>query len=57
MFGEQCCIYIPNNTAPEGAFSEVMIKLKRLRMVDKANVGKNNKMWDWLDPKLGAWGA
>lgn len=57
MFGEQCCIYIPNNTAPEGAFSEVMIKLKRLRMVDKANVGKNNKMWDWFDPKLGAWGA
>ena len=44
MFGGQCCIYIPNNTAQEGAFNEVLIKLKRLRRVDKETVGKDNKM-------------
>lgn len=40
MFREQCCIYIPNNTAQEGAFSEVMIKLKNLRMEDKQMLEK-----------------
>ncbi len=32
MFGDQCCTFIPNNTAPEGAFTEVMTKLKNLRL-------------------------
>ncbi len=26
IFGDQCCTFIPNNTAPEGAFTEVMTK-------------------------------
>lgn len=47
-------LYIPNNTAPERAFSEVMIKLKNLRVEDKANAGKDNQMWAWFDLKLGA---
>uniref|UniRef100_A0A671P4Q8 Uncharacterized protein n=1 Tax=Sinocyclocheilus anshuiensis TaxID=1608454 RepID=A0A671P4Q8_9TELE len=57
MFEDQCCTYIPNNTAAEGAFSEVMIKLKNLRMEVKANDGKDNQIWDWFDLRLGAWGA
>ncbi len=32
MFGDQCCNVIPNNTAPEGAFTEVMTKLKNPRI-------------------------
>lgn len=43
MFGDQYCTYIPNNTAPEGASSEVMIKLKNPRMEDKANAGRDNQ--------------
>ncbi len=57
MFGDQCCTYIPNNTDPEGAFTEVMTKLKNLWIELKTNAGTDNKMWDWFDLKLGAWGA
>ncbi len=59
MFEEQCSTYIPNNTAPEGAFSEVIINSnkKKIRIKFKANSGKDNRMWDWFDLKLGAWGA
>ncbi len=52
MFGDQCCIFIPNNTAPGGAFTEVMTKLKNLRIELKTNAGTDSKMWDWFDPKL-----
>ncbi len=54
MFGDQCCTFIPNNTAPEGAFTEVMTKLKNLRIELKTNAGTDSKMWDWFDLKLGA---
>ncbi len=54
MFGDQCCTFIPNNTAPEGAFTEVMTKLKNLRIELKTNAGTDSKMWDWFDLKL-AW--
>ncbi|XP_051501426.1 endogenous retrovirus group PABLB member 1 Env polyprotein-like [Myxocyprinus asiaticus] len=57
MFGDQCCTFIPNNTAPGGTFSEVMIKLKNLRTEVKANAGRDNQMWDWFDLKLGEWEA
>ncbi len=57
MFGDQCCTFIPNNTAPEGAFTEVMTRLKNLRIELKTNAGTDSKMWDWFDLKLGAWGA
>ncbi len=55
MFGDQCCTYIPNNTAPGGAFSEVMIKLKNLRI--ELNAGRDGQTWDWFNLKLGTWGA
>lgn len=57
MFGEQFCIYIQNNTAPEGAFIEVMIMLKNLRMEDKANARKGNQILAWFDLNLESWGA
>ncbi len=28
MFGDQCCTFIPNNTAPEGAFTEVQVQVQ-----------------------------
>ncbi len=55
MFGDQCCTYIPNNTAPGGAFSEVMIKLRNLRIELKANAGRDGQTWDWFNLKLGTW--
>ncbi len=41
----------------EGAFTEVMTRLKNLRIELKTNAGRDSKMWDWFDLKLGAWGA
>ncbi len=31
MFGDQCCTFIPNNTAQGEAFSEVMTKIKKIK--------------------------
>lgn len=30
IFVEECCMYIPSNTAPDGTFVEVMSKVKKL---------------------------
>lgn len=57
LFGDQCCTYIPNNTAPEGTFTKAMTKLKELQVEMATNAGRDEKMWDWFDLKLGAWGA
>ena len=57
MFGDQCCTFIPNNTAPGGAFSEVMTKIKKLRNEITTNAGRDQHIWDWIDVKFGAWGA
>lgn len=57
LFGDQCCTFIPNHTAPDGAFTEAMHKLKRLRMETAANAGRDNLSWDWFDLQLGKWGA
>ncbi len=53
-FGDKCCTFIPNNTAPEVEFSEVMTKLKKGLNL-KTNAGTDSTMWDWFDLKLGAW--
>lgn len=57
MFGDQCCTFIPNNTAPEGKFSKAMLKIKSLRAKVAKNVRRDEKVWDWLDLKFGALGA
>lgn len=57
MYGDACCTFIPNNTAPNGTFSLAMNKLKGLRAEVKANAGFDSHVWDWLDLALGKWGA
>ncbi len=57
LFGDQCCTFIPNNTAQGGAFSEVRIKIQKLRAEVTANAGRHKRVWDWFDLKFGAWGA
>uniref|UniRef100_A0AAY5JVD3 Uncharacterized protein n=1 Tax=Esox lucius TaxID=8010 RepID=A0AAY5JVD3_ESOLU len=57
MFGEQCCTFIPNNTAPDGTFTQAMVKLKRLRQEVKDNAGRDAHAWDWLENSFGRWGA
>ena len=57
MFGDQCCTFIPNNTNPEGSFTQAMNKLKNLRKEVKENAGFGHEVWSWLDRILGRWGA
>ncbi|XP_072906899.1 uncharacterized protein [Hemitrygon akajei] len=57
MFGDQCCTFIPNNTSPEGSFTRAMNKLKDLRKEVKQNAGFGHQWFDWLESKLGGWGA
>ncbi|MGL5956436.1 MAG: hypothetical protein ACRC0X_07545 [Brevinema sp.] len=57
LFGDQCCTYIPNNTAPDGAFTIAMAKLKNLREETAKNAGKDDGIWDWLDFGWGSWTA
>ncbi|XP_059804186.1 syncytin-A-like [Hypanus sabinus] len=57
MFGEQCCTFIPNNTSTEGSFTRAMNKLKNLRTEVKQNAGFGHKFFDWLENRLGGWGA
>lgn len=49
MSGSQCCTFIPNNTAPSKAFSEVMRKLQDLKTEVHANAGRDKHMWDCFD--------
>ncbi|XP_078067312.1 uncharacterized protein LOC144492771 [Mustelus asterias] len=57
MFGDQCCTFIPNNTNPEGSFTQAMNKLKNLQKEVKENAGFGHEVWSWLDRILGRWGA
>ncbi|KAI2645668.1 Syncytin-B [Labeo rohita] len=57
LFGDQCCTYIPNNTAPEGTFTKAMAKLKELQIEMATNAGRDEKTWNWSDLKLRSWGA
>ncbi|XP_072894484.1 uncharacterized protein [Hemitrygon akajei] len=57
MFREQCCTFIPNNTSPEGSFTRAMNKLKNLRTEVKQNAGFGHQFFDWLESRLGGWGA
>ena len=53
MFGDDCCTFIPNNTAPNGSLAIAMAKLKGLREEVKKNAGVDSHVWDWLDLALG----
>lgn len=50
MFGEQCCTFIPNNTAPDGQLTKAIKRLRTLNKKMKEHSGVDTSMWDgWLD--------
>ncbi|XP_054632069.1 uncharacterized protein LOC129181223 isoform X1 [Dunckerocampus dactyliophorus] len=57
MFGEQCCTYIPMNTARRGSFTTAMSRISELSKELTGNAGKDVKALDWFTTKLGHWGA
>uniref|UniRef100_A0A3B3Q372 Uncharacterized protein n=1 Tax=Paramormyrops kingsleyae TaxID=1676925 RepID=A0A3B3Q372_9TELE len=55
MFGEVCCTYIPNSTAPDGSVTRALKGLRTLSKTMHAHSGINN-IWDaWLTSAFGQW--
>lgn len=57
MFGDLCCTFIPNNTAPDGTVTKALEGLRTLSLEMKEHSGVNNPIGDWLDKALGKWKA
>ena len=55
MFGTDCCTFIPNNTASDGAFTRAMKKLKDLRQEVAENAGRDRDVGYWFDSIFGSW--
>nr|XP_049610647.1 syncytin-A-like [Syngnathus scovelli] len=50
MFGEQCCTFIPNDTAAGGSLSQALEGLRTLNGKMKEHSGVNTEVWtDWLN--------
>lgn len=50
MFGEQCCTFIPNNTAADGSLTKAIEGLRTLNAKMKEHSGVDTTMWDsWMD--------
>uniref|UniRef100_A0A3P9D8D4 Uncharacterized protein n=1 Tax=Maylandia zebra TaxID=106582 RepID=A0A3P9D8D4_9CICH len=55
MFGDVCCTFIPNNTAPNGSFTQAMNKLEALQIELRANAGHGQWIDKWLQDTFGKW--
>lgn len=59
--GPYCCTYIPNNTAPDGAFTKAMARLRDLRHEVTANAGQHASfdaaIETWFKGTLGGVGS
>uniref|UniRef100_A0A665T944 Uncharacterized protein n=1 Tax=Echeneis naucrates TaxID=173247 RepID=A0A665T944_ECHNA len=50
MFREQCCTFIPNNTAADGSLTKAIEGLRALNGKMKEHSGVDTSMWDsWMD--------
>lgn len=58
MFKQECCTYIPNNTAPEGSICKALDKLKLLSAELSKNSGVPENTWfNRLYDLFGPWAA
>lgn len=49
MFGDLCCTFIPNNTAPEGSVTRALEGLRALSNELKEQSGITDPLQDWMD--------
>lgn len=50
MFGEQCCTFIPNNTAADGSLTKAIDGLRSLNKKMKEHSGVDTTMWNsWMN--------
>ena len=57
MFGEQCCTFIPNNTAPDGSVTKALNGLRALSTELKEVSGMDNPVEVWMRGMFGKWKA
>ena len=55
MFGEQCCTFIANNTAPDDSMTRALSNLKTLSSVMADHSGVSNPFSDGLSGWFGEW--
>lgn len=55
MFGDLCCSFIPNNTAPDGKVTRALEGLKTLSNEMKSHSGIDNPLEDWFHKTFGQW--
>ena len=55
MFGEMCCTFIPNNTAPDGSVSKALDGLRMLSRKMHEQSGIYNPLDDWMTGVFGQW--
>lgn len=55
MFGDQCCTYIPNNTAPDGKLTKTLHKLRALSDELKSHSGVDSSLWQPFTDFFGKW--
>ncbi|XP_051787229.1 LOW QUALITY PROTEIN: uncharacterized protein LOC127529022 [Erpetoichthys calabaricus] len=56
MFGDACCTYIPNNTAPDGSITRALAGLTALSNELATNSGISNPWDKWFMSTFGSWG-
>ncbi|XP_078069889.1 uncharacterized protein LOC144494161 [Mustelus asterias] len=55
MLGENCCTFIPNNTAPDGTITRALRGLTTLAEEMAKNSGVDTSIIGWLDTWFGKW--
>uniref|UniRef100_A0A8C4T4H7 Uncharacterized protein n=1 Tax=Erpetoichthys calabaricus TaxID=27687 RepID=A0A8C4T4H7_ERPCA len=56
MFGDACCTYIPNNTAPDGSITRALAGLTALSLELAENSGIDTPLDEWFISTFGSWG-
>uniref|UniRef100_A0A3Q2VVU4 Uncharacterized protein n=1 Tax=Haplochromis burtoni TaxID=8153 RepID=A0A3Q2VVU4_HAPBU len=54
VFGDMCCTFIPNNTAPDGSVTRAL-GLKTLSNTMHEHLGVNNPLGEWMTSVFGQW--
>ncbi|XP_065328147.1 uncharacterized protein LOC135933842 [Pelmatolapia mariae] len=55
MFGDLCCTFIPNNTAPDGSVTRALEGLKTLSRTMHEDSGIENPFEGWMTSVFGQW--
>ncbi|XP_056911029.1 uncharacterized protein LOC130537915 [Takifugu flavidus] len=55
MFGEMCCTFIPNSTAPDGSVTKALEGLRSLSYELAENSGVDHGLGSWMFQMFGRW--